>query len=196
MTDDNRIKFNAAQAAAYTQQSVPSLYRKGKTLPGYPRPHKAKGKRASFWFKDELDAYAAQKGEASAELLNLALHCSEAAPGGPSGHPFIAAYLLAGGESLATLSTESDIAEARLQRIFGNRTTATDEEMAELFRVAATQVVYRERVLAEQLNQDPQQRHCDKFRRAALSLDKAHQLCFGRALLDYLLEEGRDDGTA
>ena len=71
-----------------------------------------------------------------------------------------------------------------------------DEELTALFVQAAAQVIRRQRQLAQQLSEDPKLKDGEDFRRAVLDLDEAHRLCFGRTLMDYLLEEDRDHGNA
>ena len=61
MTQDKRIKLRPTEAAAYLNKSVANLYWKAKYDPGFPKPRKYEGKRASYFFRDELDLWKANE---------------------------------------------------------------------------------------------------------------------------------------
>lgn len=68
---NNRIKLRPTEAAAYLNKSVANIYWKAKNDPGFPKPRKfSPDRRASFFYKDELDAW--QASEAAGKQSPLA----------------------------------------------------------------------------------------------------------------------------
>lgn len=63
MTQENRIKLRPTEAAAYINKSVANLYWKAKNEPGFPKPRKYPNRRASYFYKDELDAWMAKQAD-------------------------------------------------------------------------------------------------------------------------------------
>lgn len=201
---NNRIKLRPTDAAAYSKRSVANLYWKAKNEPGFPKPHKFPGKRASFWYKDELDAYAEQQDPRRTyrpEILDLAWHCTDAviqvrSIPDESPHPFITAFLLAGGDSLEMLAGEAGLPVDRVRLLAKRYGDVTDDEMCELFILGVAQVLHRQKALRQRIEADPALIDSEPFLKLLYDLDEAHELCFGRSLIDYLLKEGREDGNA
>jgi predicted DNA-binding transcriptional regulator AlpA len=76
VTQDNRIKLRPTEAAAYLNRSVANIYWKANNEPGFPKPRKFPGKRASFFYKDELDAWKARETASKQSPLTLATNPS------------------------------------------------------------------------------------------------------------------------
>ncbi|MFW4500411.1 helix-turn-helix transcriptional regulator [Pseudomonas sp. A6] len=201
---NNRVALRPAQAATYLGCSTATLWRWAKTLEHFPQPHRLPGQRVTVWFQDELDLWQATHGANRAtrqNLLALAWHCVDAgleaiAQPDEAPHPFITAFLMAGGGSLEMLAIESGLPAERVRQLAEKSDEITDEELTALFVQAAAQVLRRQRQLAQQLSEDSKLKDRDDFRRAVLDLDEAHRLCLRRTLMDYLLEEDRDHGNA
>ncbi|RWX91336.1 helix-turn-helix transcriptional regulator [Pseudomonas aeruginosa] len=201
---NNRAALRPAQAATYLGCSTATLWRWTKTLEHFPQPHRLPGQRVTVWFQDELDLWQATHGTNRAtrqNLLALAWHCVDAGLNaadqpneGP--HPFITAFLQSGGGLLEMLAVESGLPTDRVRQLAEKSDDITDDELTALFVQAAAQVIRRQRQLAQQLSEAPKLKDRDDFRRAVLDLDEAHRLCFGRTLMDYLLQEDSDHGTA
>lgn len=201
---NNRIKLNATEVAFHTKKSVANIYWKVKHDPAFPKPHKVPGRRASFWYKDEIDAYEEKQEKRRTfrkEVLNLAWHCADAvnqvrATPDDAPHPFITAFLLAGGDSLEALTAETGLPAGRVRQLAEKHGDATDDEVCELFIQAVAQVLRREKELRQRIEADPALTDSEPFLKLLYDLDEAHALCFGRSLIEYLLKEGREDGTA
>lgn len=63
MTQENRIKLRPTEAAVYINKSVANLYWKAKNEPGFPKPRKYPNRRASYFYKDEIDAWMAKQAD-------------------------------------------------------------------------------------------------------------------------------------
>lgn len=188
------------QAAELICKSYPSFYRIAKADPTFPRPYKLSG-RTSVYDIDELiawrDAQPDARGVREKSLLNLAQRCADYSLGENSAHPFVQGFLLAGG-TLCELAAETELPEDSLRILAepgGNRELDTDALKA-IFVQAVAQVLRREKELRRQAAEVPALGDAPDFRKALLDLDEAHRLTFGRTLMDYLLEEGCDDGNA
>jgi len=197
MTHTQRIALRAAQAAAYLGCSTASIWRWSRSLPGFPKPRRSVGRRHTYWFKDELDGWQHGQGASHKTLLDFSWFRTDEAFNDlgitdDQQQPFITAFLLAGGGSLKRLSLESSVSVKRLKSLSENSDSVADEEMIELFRVACSMVLYREKQLARQLSSDPRIANDLEFRKSIDDLNRAHQICFGRTLAEYALASGQE----
>ncbi|MEX6504652.1 helix-turn-helix transcriptional regulator [Pseudomonas zhanjiangensis] len=201
MTEDNRIALRPAHAAAFLGCSPATLWRWTKTLESFPQPHKIPGQRLTVWFCDELAHWRdsnMRRGAKRKAYLELAQQCADRNPEASDPHPFVHAFLLAGGESLAALAVETDLPEEGLRRLAkpGGNYDLTDEALKAIFAQAIAQVLHREKVLRKRLEENPELEESPTFRGTLHDLDEAHRLTFGRTLMHYLIEEGRGNGNA
>ena len=188
------------QAAELICKSYPSFYRIAKSDPTFPRPYKLSG-RTSVYDIDELiawrDAQPDARGVRQKSLLNLAQRCADFSLGENAAHPFVRGYLLAGG-TLRELASETDLPEDGLAVLVepdGNRELDEDSLKA-IYVQAVAQVLRREKELRRRVEENPAATDDPDFSKALFDLDEAHRLTFGRTLMEYLLREGREDGTA
>lgn len=207
MSTNKRIRLSAPEAAAYRKESVSTLYRKAQTEPGFPQPHKSddkhksNGKQRSFWYKDELDAYAQKQEPRNVlrrQVLDLARRCADRRTGNAGfSHPAVRAYLLAGGD-LPTLAGETDYPEDGLRRLCesGGTVELDDDVLLTIYSQAIGQVLRQERTLRERAIAEPKLANDADFRKLLLDLDEAHAICFGCTLHDFLLNGGRANGNA
>lgn len=198
----DRIALRPAQAATFLGCSTSTLFRWASTRPDFPPSTKIPGIRATCWWSDELGRWRdqnlthAQKQEALRDLAQCAADTSMLDRGS---HPFVRAFLLAGGESLATLADETGLPEDALRRLSepgGNRDIA-DTALKELYVKAVAQVLHRERELRQRVARNPELADSPTFQQKGRDLNEAHRLTFGRSLMDFLRDgEGESHGNA
>jgi len=201
MTEDNRVALRPAHAAAFLGCSPATLWRWAKTLEGFPQPHKVPGQRVTVWFRDELARWREsnlRRDTKQKAFQDLAQQCADRNPDPGEPHPFVRAFLLAGGESLAALAVETGLPEDGLSRLAepGGNYELTDEALKAIFVQAVAQVLRREKELRKRLDDNPELEESPTFRGTLRDLDEAHRLTFGRTLMHYLIEEGRGNGNA
>lgn len=201
MTEDNRVALRPAHAAAFLGCSPATLWRWAKTLEGFPQPHKVPGQRVTVWFRDELSRWRDSNMSRDAKqkpLVDLAQQCADRHPDCAEPHPFVHAFLLAGGESLASLAAETGLPEEGLRPLTerGGNCDLTEDALKAIFVQAVAQVLRREKELRRRVEQNPELTESPTFSKALFDLDEAHRLTFGRTLMHYLFEEVHANGNA
>lgn len=121
MTQD-RIALRPAQAAAFLGCSQASLYRWASTRPDFPQPTKIPGIRATCWWSDELrqwrDTHLTHAPKPKT-LHNIAQRAADTILFERGSHPFVRAFLLAGGPSLEVLADETGFDVEALHELNG-----------------------------------------------------------------------------
>ena len=108
-------------------------------------------------------------------------------------HPYICAYVLAGG-FISKLASEMNRPQYRITKwVKGEPVQKVD--LPQLRKVAEAAVRAREQALRELLLQQPQIVKSKNFRRDLDDLDIAHRMMFGRSLIDFLIwqEQTKDN---
>jgi predicted DNA-binding transcriptional regulator AlpA len=201
MTHD-RIALRPAQAAAFLGCSQASLYRWASTRPDFPQPTKIPGIRATCWWSDELARWRDQNlthAQKRKTLCDLAQRAADTSLFDRGSHPFVRAFLLAGGESLATLADETGLPEDALRELDGpdGNCDLDRDALTKLHATAVACVLHRERELRTRLDHNPELAESPTFQKMALDLDEAHRLTFGHSLMNVLRDmEGEPHGNA